>query len=87
MTQKELLTALKEWQKKKEIPKFDTKCLLTHDLKRTSKTLSCVGVFACAAYTNRLHLYIYLEKTTWLLNRIGDTICEMGSQYRTLIAF
>ena len=54
MTQKELLTALKEWQKKKEIPKFDTKCLLTHDLKRTSKTLSCVGVFACAAYTNRL---------------------------------
>lgn len=87
MTQKELLTALKEWQKKKEIPKFDTKCLLTHDLKRTSKTLSCVGVFACAAYTNRLHLYIYLEETTWLLNRRGDTICETSSQYRTLISF
>lgn len=72
MTQKELLTTLKEWQKKKEILEFDTKCLLTHDLKRSSKALSCIGVFACAAYTNRLHLYIYSEETTWLLNRRGD---------------
>lgn len=87
MTQKELLTALKEWQKKKEIPKFDTKCLLTHDLKRTSKTLSCVGVFACATYTNRLHWYIYSEETTWLLNHRGDTTCETSSQNRTQIAF
>lgn len=87
MTQKELLTTLKEWQKKKEILEFDTKCLLTHDLNRSSKALSCIGVFACAAYTNRLHLYIYSEETTWLLNRIYITICEMSSQYRTLIAF
>lgn len=87
MTQKELLTALKEWQKKKEIPKFDTKCLLTHDLKRTSKVLSCIGVFACAAYTDHLHLYIYSEETTWLLNQRGDTIREISSQYRTLVSF
>ena len=87
MTQKELLTTLKEWQKKKEILEFDTKCLLTHDLNRSSKALSCIGVFACAAYTNRLHLYIYSEETTWLLNRRGDTICETSSQYRTLISF
>ena len=65
MTQKELLTALKEWQKKKEIPKFDTKCLLTHDLKRTSKTLSCVGVFACAAY-NKSVTFIYLLRGNYL---------------------
>ncbi len=29
----------------------------------------------------------HLEETTWLLNRIGDTICEMGSQYRTFNCF
>lgn len=87
MTQKELLTELKEWQKKKEILEFNTKCLLTHDLKRTSKVLSCIGVLACAAYTDHLHLYIYSEETTWLLNQRGDTIREISSQYRTLVSF
>lgn len=57
MTQKELLTALKEWQKKKEIPKFDTKCLLTHDLKRTSKVLyRCI----CLCGIHRSSTFVHL---------------------------
>ncbi len=50
MTQKELLTALKEWQKKKEIPKFDTnfkKNVHTHNFKKLSKHRHCRDTKHC----------------------------------------
>lgn len=61
--------------------------LLSYDDKRTESTFSGVSVYAAAAHTDRVHVFLFTVRTTWRLDARGDTDETLKEDYKLLLSF
>lgn len=92
MTQKALYDKYKVWSKK--INRFPYREdlgnsieVVSYDAGSTDSTRSGITVRVIGAHTDKLHLFIFAEKTTWDHEQVGEDEKELAHSYRMILAF
>lgn len=92
MTKDQLYARYRTWIKRIGGAAFEedlsnAQLLLSYDDKRTETTFSAVSVYTVAAHTNSVHLFLFSERTTWQLDRRGDTGKTLSEKYKLILSF
>lgn len=58
--------------------------LLTRELEESERHLVGEIFFAVSLYTDRLHTFLYSERTTWLKDERGDTNEPLSEVYEVV---